>query len=320
MQIVSVVYARLEATAPWGLKPEGHVEENDRKHSAAGLRFQYAPFGMLTRGNCWLSVGGMPETLPIAGGDCFLLAPGISYALRDNPRTGTRSFCDLAPKDGSQIIQYGGGGALTTIILGWFRFAPTSLRPLTLLLPPLILVKADQPQTLALRTTVTMLASEMAEPMPGSDLVVNRLADVLFIQCLRAHIASRSGGCNRGLLRAIFDPQIGVALKSMHEKVDALWTVETLAAACGMSRSAFALRFKELVGETPLEYLTSWRMQKAAELLQKGDRKLIDVARSVGYDSDAAFSKAFKRVLSVTPTDFRRRSQDALARVPPAVS
>jgi AraC-like DNA-binding protein len=183
------------------------------------------------------------------------------------------------------------------------------LKPITRLLPSLILVKADQPQTLALRTTVNMLASEMAEPMPGSDLVVNRLADVLFIQCLRAHIASRSEACNNGLLRAIFDPQIGVALKSMHEKVDAPWTVETLAAACGMSRSAFAVRFKEMVGETPLEYLTSWRMQNAAALLQKGDRKLIDLARSVGYDSDAAFSKAFKRVLSVTPKHFRRRSR-----------
>jgi AraC-like DNA-binding protein len=106
----------------------------------------------------------------------------------------------------------------------------------------------------------------------------------------------------------------------MHEKVDALWTVETLAAACGMSRSGFALRFKELVGETPLEYLTSWRVQKAAALLQKGDRKLIDVAKSVGYDSDAAFSKAFKRVVSVTPRDFRRRPQDALRRVPPRLS
>jgi AraC-like DNA-binding protein len=126
-------------------------------------------------------------------------------------------------------------------------------------------------------------------------------------------------------LRAIFDPQIGVALKSMHEQVDALWTVETLAAACGMSRSAFASRFKELVGETPLEYLTSWRMQKAAALLQKGDRKLVDVARSVGYDSDAAFSKAFKRVVSVTPRDFRRRSQGGVGEgaapdEPPVVS
>ena len=151
-----------------------------------------------------------------------------------------------------------------------------------------------------------MLASEMAVSAPGSELVVNRLADMLFIHSIRAHIGSRSEACKNGLLRAIFDPQIGVALKAMHEKVERPWTVESLAAACGMSRSAFAVRFKDLVGETPLEYLTSWRMQKAATLLQKGDRKLIDVARSVGYDSDAAFSKAFKRVLSVPPRKFRR--------------
>jgi AraC-like DNA-binding protein len=104
----------------------------------------------------------------------------------------------------------------------------------------------------------------------------------------------------------------------MHENVDALWTVETLAAACGMSRSAFALHFKELVEETPLEYLRSWRMQKAAALLQKGDRKLIDVARAVGCDSDAAFSKAFKRVASVThPGTFVADRKEMLGRVPP---
>src|SRR6266404_6231052 len=308
MQIVSVVHSRLEATAPWGLKRVAEAEEGGEKHSAAGSPFQFAHFGMLTRGNCWLSVEGVADALPLAGGDCFLLAPGSSYTLRDDPRTRAKSFCEVAPKNGSQVIEYGGGGAATTIISGWFRFCSTSLKTLTRLLPPLILVKADQPQTLALRTTVNMLAADMAEPMPGSDLVVNRLADVLFIQCLRAHIASRSEACNKGLLRAIFDPQIGVAIKTMHEKIDAPWTVETLAAACGMSRSAFALRFKELVGETPLEYLTNWRMQKATALLQ-GDQKMIDVARSVGYDSDAAFSKAFKRVMSAAPRDFRRRTQ-----------
>jgi AraC-like DNA-binding protein len=92
----------------------------------------------------------------------------------------------------------------------------------------------------------------------------------------------------------------------MHQKLDAAWTVEKLASACGMSRSAFALRFKEMVGETPLEYLTSWRMQKAAALLQNTDKKVIDVARSVGYDSDATFSKAFKRVVHVAPSEFRK--------------
>ena len=209
------------------------------------------------------------------------------------------------------MIEYGGGGAPTTIISGWFRFGATSLKPLSRLLPPLILIKADQAQSLALHTTMSMLAAETAVSAPGSELVVNRLADMLFIHSIRAHIASHSEDCGNGLLRAIFDPQIGSGLRAMHEKVEDPWTVESLAAASGMSRSAFAVRFKELVGETPLEYLTGWRMQKATGLLQDGGKKLFEVAKSVGYDSDAAFSKAFKRTLGVAPREYRRSNVGA---------
>ena len=307
MQIVGVVHARLEATAPWGLKSDADVDVAEGtakgKHSdeSAGSPFHFAHFGMLSRGNCWLSVEGIPDPIPLAGGDCFLLAPGSAYSLRDDPRSRARSLCEVAPRNGGQVISNGGGGAPTTIISGWFRFCGTSVKALTRFLPPLILVKADQAQSLALHTTLSMLASETADSAPGSELVVNRLADMLFIHSIRAHIGSQSEACKSGLLRAIFDPQIGVALKSMHEKVEHPWTVESLATASGMSRSAFAVRFKELVGETPLEYLTSWRMQKATGLLQKGDKKLFEVAKAVGYDSDAAFSKAFKRVFGVTP-------------------
>ena len=175
-------------------------------------------------------------------GDCFLLAPASTYALRDNPRTRTRSFCEAAPKNGSNVIHYGGGGVPTTIISGWFSFSPVSIRPLKRLLPELILIKADQAQTLALHATLQLLASEMAEPAPGSQVMVNCLADILFIQCVRAHIASSSETCKSGWLRAIFDPKIGAALKAMHESVENPWTVETQAAAAGMSRSAFAFK------------------------------------------------------------------------------
>lgn len=304
LQIVSVVQARLEATAPWGLKRAADATESDGQQSGACAASQFAHFGVVARGNCWLRVDGMPDAVPLAGGDCFLLAPGSSYSLRDNPRTHAASFCSVLPKDGSQIVRYGGGGAPTTIISGWFRFGATSLQSLVRLLPPLILVKAEEPQTLALHTTMNMLAAETADPAPGSGLLVQRLADILFVQCLRAHIASK--GCGNGLLRAFFDPQIGAALQSMHARIEAPWTVESLAAASGMSRSAFALRFKQLVGETPLEYLTTWRMQKAAALLQTGGAKMTAVAASVGYNSDAAFSKAFKRVVRVAPRQFRK--------------
>jgi len=150
------------------------------------------------------------------------------------------------------------------------------------------------------------LASEMAEQAPGSEVVATRLAEVLFIQALRAHIASGSER-NKGWLRAIFDPQIGNALSAIHERLSTPWMVESLAGAAGMSRSAFAVRFKELLGQSPLEYVTEWRMQKAMQLLQQRDKKLIDVARSVGYESDAAFSKAFKRVVGANPGKYFKR-------------
>jgi AraC-like DNA-binding protein len=310
MHVASVVHARLEATAPWGLTRAAEEEADDSgasKHSPS----QFAHFGMLSRGNCWLSVEGIKDAIPLTGGDCFLLAPGSSYTLRDHPRTRARSFCEVAPTNG-KVMNYGGGGAPTTIISGWFRFDRMSLKPLTDFLPKLILVKADHAQSLALHTTLQLLASEMAEPAPGAEVVVNRLADVLFIQCVRAYIDSGSDACKTGWLRAIFDPKIGAALKAIHERVENPWTVETLAAASGMSRSAFALRFKELLGETPLEYLTNWRMYKAIGLLQQGNRKLFEVAKVVGYDSDAAFSKAFKRVLGVAPREYRRGATEVL--------
>jgi len=149
----------------------------------------------------------------------------------------------------------------------------------------------------------------MAEQAPGSEVVATRLAEVLFIQILRAHIAAqpeRNTGPerNKGWLRAVFDPQMGAALSAIHDRVNAPWTVESLSEAAGMSRSAFAARFKVLLGQTPLEYVTEWRMQKAMQLLQQRDKKLIDVARLVGYESDAAFSKAFKRVVGANPGEY----------------
>src|SRR6266478_338411 len=313
VHVGSVVHAPPRGHRALGLS-RGSEDANEAvAHSSAlrNLPSQFAHFGMISRGNCWLSVEGMPDPLPLTGGDCFLLAPASTYALRDNPRTRARSFCEAAPKNRSNVIHYGGGGVPTTIISGWFSFSPVSIRPLKRLLPELILVRADQAQSLALHATLQLLASEMAEPAPGSEVMVNRLADILFIQCVRAHIATSSESCKSKWLRGIFDPKIGVALKAMHERVENPWTVETLAVAAGMSRSAFALRFKELLGETPLEYLTTWRMYKAIESLQKDDRKLFEIAKSVGYDSDAAFSKAFKRVLGVAPREYRRNATEA---------
>jgi AraC-like DNA-binding protein len=308
MHVTAFGQHRLEATAPWGLIQEKQTEEKVTSSGKNTSPTDLAHFAMLSRGNCWLSVEGTPEPIPLTGGDCFFLARGTSFVLRDSLRTRPKkSFREVAARDGSNVAHYGGGGAPTTVVCGSLSFDRASLKPITQLLPSFILIKADQPHTLALHNTMQALASEMAEQAPGSEVVATRLAEVLFIQALRAHIASVEGWRNKGWLRAIFDPQMGTPLSVIHDRVNAPWTVESLASAAGMSRSAFAARFKELLGQTPLEYVTEWRMQKAMQLLQQRDRKLIDVARSVGYESDAAFSKAFKRVVGANPSEYLKR-------------
>jgi len=307
MHVTAFGQHRLEASAPWGLIQEGRAEEKATPSGKKISPTDLAHFAMLSRGNCWLSVEGIPEPIPLTGGDCILLARGTSFVLRDSLKTRPkRHFREVAARDGSNVAHYGGGGAPTTIVCGSLSFDRASLRPITQLLPSFILIKADQAHTLALHNTMQALAAEMAEQAPGSEVVATRLGEVLFIQALRAHIASVPER-NKGWLRAIFDPQMGTALSSIHDSVKTPWTVESLAAAAGMSRSAFAARFKALLGQTPLEYVTEWRMQKAMQLLEQRDKKLIDVARSVGYESDAAFSKAFKRVVGANPGEYLKR-------------
>ena len=311
MHVTAFGLHRLEATAPWGLRQENEVKIHVRPSGKAMPPADLAHFAMLSRGNCWLTVEGIEEPIPLTGGDCFLLARGTSIVLRDSPRTRPKwTFREIGARANGNVALCGGGGASTTIVCGSLSFDEASLKPITQLLPSFILIKADQARTLALHNAMQALASEMAEQAPGSEVVATRLAEVLFIQALRAHIASEVEWRNKGWLRAIFDPQIGTALSAIHDKVDAPWTVESLAEAAGMSRSAFAARFKELLGQTPLEYVTEWRMQKAMQLLQQRDKKLIDVARSVGYESDAAFSKAFKRVVGANPGEYLKRGSE----------
>lgn len=311
MHVTAFGQHRLEATAPWGLISEGQAKEEVTPSGKKISRTDLAHFAMISRGNCWLGVDGISEPIPLTGGDCILLARGTSFVMRDSLRTRPqKTFRETASRDNSNVAHYGGGGAPTTIICGSLSFDRASLKPITQLLPAFLLIKADHPHTLALHNTMQALASEMAEPAPGSEVVATRLAEVLFIQALRAHIATEAEWRNKGWLRAIFDPQMGSALSAIHDRVKAPWTVESLAAAAGMSRSAFASRFKELMGQTPLEYVTEWRMQKAMQLLQQRDRKLIDVARLVGYESDASFSKAFKRVVGENPGEYLKRGVD----------
>ena len=291
MHVESALYARLEASAPWGV------------NFIAG---QGARFGYVVRGTCWMSVEGLEDPIALAAGDCYVVARGSNYRLQDDLRSPTRNCFDIIGNRVGGTINLGDGLANATIITGWFVFDAIGAQPLMALMPLLLHAKVDQDRGLLLQATLQQLAAETARPSLGSGVFISRLADMLFIQAIRAHVTAAGEG-EGGWLEALSDPRLGPAMRAIHDDVTKGWTVEALASRVGMSRSAFADRFRRRVGEPPLEYLTRWRMFRATALLRGTDQPIAKIAVAVGYESESAFSKAFKRFNGDSPGAFRRR-------------
>jgi AraC-like DNA-binding protein len=295
VRLRSNVYGRVEFTAPWGLR-SGGCNNN-------------AIFFVVSRGSCWLQIEGDDALIPISGGDLVFLPTGIAHSIRDSPTTPVIPIEDILaeqkPADG-MLIRHGGGGSPVSLVCGCFTFEDGGNNPLVECLPPLIHVKADSTHSVQwLESTLQFVASETAGELPGAVTIASRLADILFIQAVRAYMATTEN-CPAGWLKALGDRQIGEALRLIHETPAAAWTVESLAKRVAMSRSAFAAHFTAEVGESPLRYLTSWRMRKASLLLRHGS-PIAAAAREVGYQTDAAFGKAFRRFTGLTPGEYRRR-------------
>ncbi len=306
IRVSSVCYGRVELGAPWGVQVRGG---------------EAASFHVLLRGNCWLEVEGM-EPVALTSGDLFALPHGHAHVLRDAMTTEPVPLSDLiagSPQTLGGALRVGGGGPTSTLVCGCFHFEDRKNNPLLSVLPPLVMVKGEDGRAVQwLEPTLQFMACEAASGRPGSKTVISRLADVLFIQIVRAFLASTPES-HRGWLRALTEPQIGTALSLIHQNPNHGWTVANLAAKVGMSRSTFAGRFVEFVGEPPLHYVTRWRMQKAAALLREGSKTLADIADRVGYESEAAFSKAFKRWVGAAPGAYRKAARGSSRPPAPAV-
>jgi AraC-like DNA-binding protein len=262
-------------------------------------------YAMLS-GQCWLSVEGVPEAVLVMAGDCFLLPRGLPFCLATDLSLTPIDFDILRAARTAGGAVWNSEGAGHSIAGGHFLLGGSHANLLLGSLPPIVHIRKESDKA-AIRWSLERMKEELRDPQPGSSLIAQQLAYMMLIQALRLHLADgvRSGV---GWLFALADKQMSAAITCMHDDPGHRWTLQELAGRVGMSRSIFALKFKETVGETPMEYLTRWRMLLADDRLKTLDESISDIALSLGYESESAFGKAFKRVMGCSPRQYSRRS------------
>ena len=287
IRLKGCVYFQSDFSSPWGME------------MGAG---PFAQYHAVLRGQCWLTLEG--ERHLLEAGDVVVLPQGDAHVLVDSPATATKPGMEVLSAIQSGQKPFSDGETSARLLCGHFEFDRTMNHPFVRDLPRLIHVKStSNGEPNWLEAITPMLAGGTGTEQPGTNTIVERLAEVLLIQVLRSCLLDQSG--EHGFLAALGDRHINEALKYIHVGADRDITLADVARAVGLSRSGLATRFKELVGDTPMNYLTSWRMLKAREMLQSASVPLVEVAERVGYTSESAFSRAFKREHGQSPGAFR---------------
>lgn len=260
-------------------------------------------FHIITAGQCWLLLEGESPVL-LQKGSLALVPHGLGHIICSEPELVPTPLFDAGVQKISEryeVLEISGKGEKTELTCGVMGFDQFTGKQLVQQLPPVILLnQLDQNREHWLNSTLEFIALEARQLKPGGETIITHLADILLIQLIRDWM-EQSPQAHKGWLGALRDKRIGIALQVIHHQPDKNWTVETLAKQCGMSRSAFSARFTALVGNSVKNYLTDWRMNIAKQRLKQKSEPLITLAEDLGYQSEAAFSRAFKRVIGVSP-------------------
>ncbi len=298
VRVEGSLFSRAELCAPWGVSTRGGDD-------GAGI------FHAVVAGAGQLIVEGEPDR-SFRSGDLLVMPHGHAHVLRHAPGAGVRHIAEYPTEqedDGLPCLRGGGDGAPTSLLCGTFRFDAEGRNALLPLLPPVIHVQGGSGGTASwLDGTLRQMSDELASGRPGGAVMVARLADLLFVHVIRAWV-EQGPSRSAGWLGALGDPRLARAVGRIHGNAARPWTVEQLAREAGMSRSAFFARFTDVVGEPPAAYLTRWRMTVARTRLRRTQAGMAEVAEAIGYGSEAAFSRAFKRHVGQAPSVWRRSAR-----------
>jgi AraC-like DNA-binding protein len=266
-------------------------------------------YSAVARGRCWLRVDGQKKGVLLEEGDVILMPGRHGFVLANSLSTPARDAYRLLAAKRGALAEIGDGDRSECVVLsGMVSLHPSSGTLLTDVLPALVHVRAISPQAASLRWIVEQILYERSSTLPGASVASAQLAQLLFVQLLRAHLAT-SGALPSGWLRAISDERITPALQLIHGEPGRAWTLNELAKASAMSRTSFAVHFKSVAGVAPLTYLAEWRMRLAQKVLREEGASVAEIAASLGYASESAFSNAFKRVTGTAPRNYRNAAR-----------
>jgi AraC-like DNA-binding protein len=290
------------------LKPRSYVSAGFDAGGGWSIQFsdqhQLIKCYAVVSGECWLSVEGVPNWVRLKTGDTFVLPSGRPFRLAsDKNLTPVEAGTVFPPARAGGVVTYNGGGDFF-LVGSRFGVSGNHAGILLRMLPPIVHIRKESEQA-ALRWSVERMMQELREQQPGGFLVAQHLAHMMLVQALRLHLAD-GPKAGVGWFFALADKHMAAAINAMHEDPAYRWTLQELGKRAGMSRSTFALKFKEAAGEAPIEYLTRWRMLLAGDRLENSNDPISVVAQSLGYESESAFSTAFKRVMGCTPRQYDR--------------
>jgi len=304
MRLSGTLYFRTSFTSPWSVKVPAY--ENV-------ARFHFAH-----QGRCFVRVSGEAAPVRLEQGDLLIIPRGASHTLYCDPITENQAMTldrvvELSGFTGSGTLVYGelGTDHETQLVCGHFAFDKHASHPLIDALPSHIhIAKYGEASGGWMENTLRVIGAEAGRGRLGSDLIALKLSEIIFAQALRTCLSPDSGGTSLPMT-GFSDPNLARALPAFHRDPAHPWTLEELSTVAGMSRTSFATKFAQSVTMTPLGYITHWRMQIARQLLAESDAPIITIAESVGYQSDAAFSRVFKKHFETAPATYRRQFAQA---------